>query len=455
MERSIKNRLLLIMMLCLAVPVLMFAGCGGAKDDSDDTAYAYCSTEYNASFGNYGSFSICAMDGYELERDFSDLSKFTLGGAFAGMKIEKMAYYSETDRIVVDLTGTLASGDGGTISGSGIVKNKSTSINVRITPASASSNNKIFDNVEEQKITIELVNACFNKDIKASDFALSGACKNMTVASVSTDSTVDDEGGTVLSQTAVLTLKGNPTGSDYAYIDISQSATTFNKSFRVVLETDLYGAVIRNDHIDTDTLSDIVYVDAVNVSFSDTISASNITFDGALKDYATLKEVKFVNKKLIALYLTFPYTFVSSVVTEQVDNKDVESLKSGVGYITFDKDSVVEKHAFTCSTNIASPEIESTVVVNGNVITMQLNLLHEQWGFVTEYNSSLTSCATGEAITLTHISVNVVEEKCSVEITLPKDSKGLMVFTIKDAYDIVDSNGKDVEVDVKIYVYVA
>lgn len=410
----------------------------------DETAYAYCTEFYNAAFGNYGSFSVTASDNAELETSFDDLTKFTLGEAFSGLKIESAVYSEDDYRITFSLTGALAEGDNGTIEGNGIVKGKSVKVSVPVASAEATSESVVYGNASEQQIELNLMNACFNKTIAPKDFVLSGAAKNMTIKSVSTDSAVDEDGNDELSQSAILTLTGATDGTDYAYIEISASATTYNKPLTVSLTTDFYGASVLNDHIDTFKLSDTVYVQAHNEFFKKDINTDNITFDGALKDYATIKEVEFVNSELVALHLSFPYTFVNAYDSNKNDS---------IGYIKFGADAIESGKEFSCSVLVASPDINYVLRIDEKNVSMEFTLDHEEWNLLSFYPFQVYY-PDGTEVLVQNIETVNLDEYLSIKFTLPDTYEGLLYFELADAYNIVKSDGSSEDITIKTYFYI-
>lgn len=412
---------------------------GKGNNTPDETAYAYCTEFYNVAFGNYGSFTLTASDNGELETNFDDLTLFTLGGAFSGLKIEYAVFSEENYSVTFTLSGALDNGDTGTIEGKGIIKGKSVKVNVPISPASASSESVIYDNVAEQKIELQLINACFNKTLSATDFVLSGASKNMAIKSVSTVNTVDDDGNDVLSQTASLTLTGSPDGTDYAYVEILASATTFNKPLNISLKTDFYGASVLNDHIDTFTLSDVVYVKANNVAFKKTIGKDDITLDGSLKNYAEIAEVEFINGEQLAIRLTFPYTFVN--------------VNDSIGYIKFKANATDSGKEFSCSVIVASPEINYEIQINDKTVVMELTLDHEEWNLLSPYPFKVYY-QDGTEILVSGIDIVNLDDYLSITFILPDNCQGLLYFEIEDAYDIIKDESSKQNVTIKTYFYI-
>ncbi len=424
--------------LCLC----MLSACNRTNNSdttNDEIAYAYCTKFYDVAFGNCGSFSITAMDNAELETTFDDLTKFTLGEAFTGLKLEYAEYNEANYSVTFSLSGALAEGDKGTIEGNGIIKGKSVKVDVPISSADVTTESVVYDNVEEQQIKLDLVNACFNKTLTTSDFVLSGAMKNMTIKSVSTDNTVDDDGNDVLSQSAVLTVTGSPDGTDYAYIEILTNATTYNKPLSVSLTTDFYGANVLNDHIDTFKLSDVIYIRANNESFSKSINKDDITLDGALKNYATISEIEFVSDKLVALHLSFPYTFI--------DTND------SIGYITFGANATESGKVFSCSVLIATPEIKFTLQVQDKNVSMELTLDHEEWNMLSSYPFKVYYI-DGTEVLVRNVDIVVIDEYLSIKFTLPDACEGLFYFELSDAYNIFKEDNTTENVMVKTYFYI-
>ena len=420
---------LFCLILCVTLCATLLVACGDKKENENptDIAYAYCCTEYDVEFGNYGYFSITVADGnFELETQFNDLSKFTLGGAFAGMEITGAVYDEIYDKINFAVKGELASGNIGTIEGEGIVKGRSVKVDIPISKAWASTDDILFDNSTEHQITVELFSACFEKDVSADDFALSGAAKDMTIKSVKTEYAVDENGEDVLSQVAILTLEGNTNGSDYAYIDILNDATTYNDTLRVTVNTMHRGAIIMSDHIDTFEGEDLIYIEARNITFKEGISAEDLTLMGALKDYAVIDKIDFVSESLIGVYLTFPYTFVD--------------VYNNIGYIQFGADTNVEGLEFLCSSVVSAPRLQYTVTTEGNNVAMTLGLEHAMFNLIDTYSFEITD-ADGNKIHVNNLEIDNVDGELKVTFTMPDNCEGTYLFELSSAYDVVKSDG--------------
>ena len=444
MVRSMKKRNSLLLLGCL-VSGLLLVSCGednsSSSQTTDETAYAYCIEYYNASFGNYGSFAIGAMEGVELETDFSDLTKFTLGDAFSGMRIESAQYSDDNYIVSFDLTGSLAEGSSGSIEGEGIVKGRSVKIDVPIAEAYMSSETVIYEGLSEQEVTLELTNSCFNTGLTASDFALTGAAKNMSVKAVSVEQAKDEEGNDALPQTAVLTLSGDPDGTDYAYIEVKSSALTYNKNLSVSLKTDVRGVFILNDNIDTFSLTDVLSIEATNIDFNESITKDDVTFGGVLKDYATVKSIERVSSKLITLTLAFPYTYLES-----------ES-GSNIGYVKLSSEATSAGKEVVCSALVGVPEIKSDIKINGKAVTMELVLENGEWNLLGP--SPFQVCnPDGSEVIVSELSVVNLDESLSIKFNLPDDCSGLLYFTLENAYSVVSSDGGSVDVSVKTYFYI-
>ena len=429
-------------LLCLVLCLTCLAACikGGSNPPNADEITVYCSQEYSASFGNYGFFAVTVMEEeVELETTFDDLSGLQLGGAFSGMRIDR-AQYNETDhQIEFCVIGELASGKYGTVEGEGIVKGLSVKVNVPISEAFASANGVLYESVEQQKIELELLGACFNKDITAADFVLRGAMRNMTVTAVSTDHAVDDDGEEVLSQTAILTVSGLADGTDYAYIEISDAATTYNQPLQVVVNTEHRGAVVTNEYIDTFALSDVIYVEAKNLTFSETVTVEDVTLGGILQDYAVLRSVDVVNDSMLALHLSFPHTFVGG--------------EDPMGYITLDADTNDAQLEIVCSAVVAAPTLEYSIEIDGKQVFMELTLEHAEFNLMDMYPFTLYY-SDGEEILVTDLEIVDIDEYLSISFALPSDCEGLLYFELEDAYDVVAPNGSTESVTVKTYFHV-
>lgn len=412
----------------------------GTGNNDEDASLVYCCLEYGAGFGNYGCFAITTLDeGVEFETKFDDLEKFTLGGAFSGMSIDSVYFDEEDHQVVFSISGKLSAGRYGTVEGEGIVKGKSVKAEIPVSRAFASTEDVVYDNMEKQQIQIDLMQACFNKDVSVGDFTLSGALQNMTVESVSTDYAVDENGEDVLSQTAILTLSGYTNGSDHGYIEISEKATTYNEALKLSLSTEFRGAVISNDHIDTFKLNDVIYVEAQNITFSENIKAEDIVLEGALKDYAIIDEIDFVDTGLIGIHFSFPYTFINE--------------NNNIGYIKFAPQTNVENTEFVCSALVAAPDIECNMTIEGKKAEIVLTLDHEEFDLLDMYPFSIYD-ASGKEILVTGLEIINLDEYLSITFDLPTDYSGIIYFEILDAYSVVLQDGTNKSITVKAHFYI-
>jgi len=437
MVNDMKKRIFTILLSIISL--FFIAACGNNSDNGnngDDNAYAYCSQFYSAAFGNYGSFEIELLDDSEFESVF-DISKITLSGAFSGMEIASVYLVENSDAVAFNISGNLNEGDYGIVSGEGIVKGKSTEIFIPITQAYANSESKIYANTEEQTIKIDLVSACFNATLVPEDFILDGAAKNMTIKSVTSDYTVDDDGEIILAQTATLTLTGDPSGTDYAYIDVKSSATTFNKTVRAVLNTDYYGAYIANDFIDSFSLSDTIYIKANNVVFAENVSKDDLTLGGALENYAIIESVEVVDESLLALHLSFPYTFVN--------------YQECIGYIEFSANTNLERKVFTCSAILSSPEIDFVFSKNETSVTIELTLQNEVFNLLA---TPKVKDKDGNEISLSGVEIIDIDNYVSITFDIPENYSGTITCEIENAYDIVLSDSTKENVMVKASFYI-
>lgn len=436
MVSDMKKRILAILISLICLFGITACDNGGDNDNNgDDVSYAYCSQFYSAVLGNHGSFEIQLIDDNEFESTL-DTSKITLSGAFSKMQIASVYLGEDSDAVTFNIVGELSEGDYGIVSGEGIVKGKSTQVFIPITQAYASSNSTIYSNVEEQTIQIDLTSACFNASLSCEDFILDGAAKNMTIKSVATNYVVAD-GETILSQTATLTLTGEPSGTDYAYINVKSSATTFNKTLTAVLSTDYYGAYIANDFIDSFLLSDTIYVKANNISFVEEISKDDITLGGALKDYAVIDEIDVVDETLVGIKLSFPYTFVNYI--------------DCIGYIEFSENTNVEGKSFTCSAILSSPELQVGFTKNETAVTIELTLLNEDFNII---SSPVVKDEDGTDIVLTAVETVEIDNYISISFNIPENYSGVVFVEIENAYSIVapDSSIKNVTIKTSFYI---
>lgn len=427
-----------VVAVLIVVVVVIFMINNKTKKDTTDYAEVYCCEEYNAGFGNGGSFSIAVMESIEFEKSFNDLSKLTLGGAFSGMKLGSVCYSELGDRIEFELSGSLSEGDYGTVEGTGLVKDKFVKIDIPITKPLVSSTDNLYDNLDTQQVELELISACFNKNISASDFELGGTAKDMIIENVVTDNTVDDEGNDILPQKAVLTLKGNTLGSDYAYIKILSNATTYNKDLNVSIKTDFCGAHISNDHIDTFTLYDIVYIESDNTTFSNKLSKESIILDGVLKDYAVVEDVDYVDDNLLGVKLSFPYTYLDTA--------------NNIGYIKIAADANAMGKELVCSTIVVTPKIESEIELDGNSVKLELIMEHEEFN---ELSSSQFKVyyPNGNEVAISGTDIIKSDNKLDISFKLPDSFEGLMYFEIKDAYDVIKEDGSKEIISIKNNFY--
>ncbi len=434
---------------------------GGKTSNEEAIAYAYCSTEYNASFGNYGTFCVSALDNNELEKEFNDLSKFTLKDAFSEMTLTGASYSEEgfTPAIVFSLSGTLSEGKTGSIEGEGIIKGKSVKVTIPITEAQAESKSRINVNYEgKQKVDISLLNACFNKNISSNDFLLDGALKNMTIESIRNEVVLDDLGEEVLSQEAELTITGFSKDEDYGIIDILPSATTYNETLRIIINTQAYGVSLINDHIDTFTLKDTINVQSDIVTFNRSIKTDDITLGGVLKDYATIESIEYTDQKHITVNLSFPYTFVGGKKT--VTNEDgttFESVLSNVGYLTFGKNVTDSGKEFVCSIVVKAPELDANISTTGQTVHIDLTIKHEEF-FTMLSADAFRIYRNGdgtEEIVVKNKNICIVDGVAKIDFTLPDDCNGLFYLEIEDAYDVISNNdGKEESVTIRTYFYI-
>ena len=413
-----------LVVLLAGVCLTSAAALSACKEDPQGevivTETAYCYTPYNAG-GNYGVFAIAAGDEYQLEEEPS-VDGLTLGGAFAGMEIYSAAYSEEENLTYVALSGLLGEGDVGTIAGEGIVEGENISVDVMIEEATAATEDAIYNFTGGAVINITLENACFNADLGAEDIVLSGAAENMNVVSVSTVTYDDGEGGEVLSEFATVTLSGDPNGMETAYLTLAPSATTYNREIVCTVSTDFCGGVIENEHIDTYLGSDTVYVTAHNVTFTEDLSG--ITLGGALADYATIVSAKAVSSGLVAIELSFPYTFVAQ--------------EGSAGYIEFPASTNEEGSGCSCTAAVAAPAIEYSYSQSGTRVNLEITLEHGALNDGLTAEDVVFSVMDGEGgaevawLTLSHTED---ADSLSVAITLPENYEGGMVtFTIADAY---------------------
>ena len=244
----------------------------------DDVAIVYCSNYYDASYGEFGYFTITPFEDIELETKYDDLSSFKLGEAFSNMLIKEIRLNEDGYSIDVCVIGELTTGKYGTFEGNGLVKNKNVKVNVPINEAFAVSDSIIYSNVKEQTVVIDLWSTCFKKELTVADFVLSGAAEDMQIKAIEFEN-YENFDEKFYPQTVILTLTGDPNGLSYAYIDILDAATTYNEDIRVVINTDFYGGTILNENIDTYTNYDTVYVELNNLTFKSDLEITDIVAD--------------------------------------------------------------------------------------------------------------------------------------------------------------------------------
>ncbi|MGN0328821.1 MAG: hypothetical protein ACI4D4_07550 [Lachnospira sp.] len=435
-----KKRIIMIIgFIAIIVVILTVVIFNMRGNKSSEESLVFCSAAYDAGYGEYGSFSISITDGAVFSTSFKDLSKFELGGAFSGMKVEDVRY-DEVDNVVVfTLSGDLQEGDCGTVEGKGIVQNKRVKVDIPIEIAQAASNDVINDNSPTNQIEITLQSACFKDNLSTDDFILSGAASDMKIESVISEASKGDDGETLLSQKAILTLSGYSTGSDYAYVKVLESATTYNKELDLVITTDFKGAYILNDHVDTYTLSDVVHIKADDITFNNNLSKEDFSLEGCLKDYATIKNVEYINNSLIELQLDFPYAY---------NNATHE-----IGYIILNADTNSLKQELTCSTIVVSPEIKSDIQINEKNITINLTMDHEEFNSITTDQFNLYY-SNGNPVNITGTNIEKNDNNIIISFTIPEGCKGVLYYELRDAYDIFNSKGNTENIMIKSYLYV-
>lgn len=429
------KKYLFITLLVLCFVILASCHQDDNSDENNDPALAYCSEYYNASFGEIGFFAISVLDENELEKEFNDLSKLTLSGAFSDMEIKKIVLNEDEISVNVFVSGSLNSGSTGYIEGFGIVKNQNIKVAIPIVEASASCDSKIYGNMNEQLLEIELSNACFKKQITKDDFVLSGAASSMEIVNVS-NNYYEDEGDVILSQTVVLTLKGEPDGTSNAYIDILKSATTYNEDLRVVLDTDFYGGTILNDYIDTFKTFDIIYVESKNITFNHEINKNDIVFEGALKDYATITDIKVIKEDLVALHVSFPYTNVK--------------LYDNIGYIKFNKETNQENIEFECTAIVESPSIECDLKIENNLVNMVIEIDNGEFNMLDMYPFKLCY-SSGEEILVANLNIINIDGYLNISFNLPNISSEILYFELENAYTIITEEGLTKDITIKFY----
>lgn len=411
-------------------------------DEDAEVAYAYCSRNYNAGSGYFGRFDLTLVPGYSFT-DLSDLSSITLSEAFSGMTTHS-AGLSENDEetVIFYLTGALEEGDYGLISGTGLIQDQDVSIRVLIDDASASSNDILYNGVEEQTLTINLVDACFDSEnISLTDFTLSGSLEDMTVESFVIEDPVYEEGEefAYLPSSITLTLSGDPDRyNDVGYVTIANSATTYKEDLLCIVETAYRGGTVINDYIDTYTLEEIVFVESSNLHFVDDIEKSAITLGGAFEDYATITDVSVISETLVSISLSFPHTFVTT--------------SDALASFTFDSITNTEGVAFTSYGYVETPEINFTLTQNNRLITLDFTLDHEEFNLLDTYPFSLYQADGTEVIVSSLETVNI-DGNLHISFQLPEDVSGLFTFILENAYDVVNQEGETVDVTIEMTFY--
>lgn len=421
----------IILCALLACPLALTA-CGNEEVLIYEAAYCY--DPYDAG-GTYGVFSVAVGDEYYLEEE-PGTDKLTLSGAFAGMEIYAAEYSEEEDLTYISLSGKLGAGEYGVVSGKGLVKGESVSVTVPIKEATATSSSVIYDFTGGAVVDVTLGGACFTADFGIDDISLGGAAENMTVTSVTTYAAEDGEGGKVLSNEARIELSGDPNGMDAARITLLPSATTFNREIDCMVQTDFCGGVVLNDHIDTYSGSDVVYISAHNVTFTGT---GGITLGGALGDYAEIASAEVVSPELVVIELSFPYTLLSD--------------EGGAGYIEFPASTNEEGIEFFCAAVVAAPDVEYTHSQSGSDFTVDITLLHDTFGSPTSGDVTFIDCDTFSELSVSGVTLEKSADgrTLTLTFTLPESYTGsLIMFRIDGAYG--DSAESLVSVAGELYV---
>ena len=395
----IKKTFILLLLFCL----MFVSACTNDEPSDDDVAVVYCSNYYDASYGEIGYFTITPFEDIKLETKYDDLSSFKLGEAFSNMSIKEIRLNEDGYSIDVCVIGELTTGKYGTFEGNGIVKNKNVKVNVPINEAFAVSDSIIYSNVKEQTVVIDLWSTCFKKELTVADFVLSGAAEDMKIKEIEFKN-YENFDEKFYPQTVILTLTGDPNGLSYAYIDILDAAITYNEDIRIVINTDFYGGTILNENIDTYTNYDTVYVELNNLTFKSDIEITDIELDGVLKDYAVIQEVELLKEDLIAILLTFPYTFVSSY-----DN---------IGYIKFSPNTNNENIEFSCTAIVSSPSIDYNIIIDNNEVNIILELENGEFNLLDMYPFDLYY-SNGDNILVTNLSIINIDGLLEISFKLP------------------------------------
>jgi hypothetical protein len=286
------------------------------------------------------------------------------------------------------------------------------------------------------------------------DFELSGAAESLTISTVRTDPYIDpDTEDVYLSQTAIVTLSGNIGLGDYAYIKVNSDATTYNKQLSVVISTKSYGGVVLNDSIETNSLSDVVYVQAKNITFKQGIKNDEITISGALEDYAKIEKVEVVTSSLVAIHLSFPYTYFRKLET---DENGSQSISSDIGKFSFASTTNDEGVAFDCTSYVATPRVSCSIEKDGKNVTISLTLDYGEFNMLDLYSFTLTDELENEILTSNVNTVNI-DESLTISFTVPdsyKNYSGILYFTIEGAYDITNSEGETQSITIRTPLYI-
>lgn len=404
---------------------------------ADDVAIVYCSNYYDASYGEIGYFTITPFEDIELETKYDDLSSFKLGEAFSNMLIKEIRLNEDGYSIDVCVIGELTTGKYGTFEGNGLVKNKNVKVNVPINEAFAVSDSIIYSNFKEQTVVIDLWSTCFKKELTVADFVLSGAAEDMQIKEIEFENyeKFDEK---FYPQTVILTLTGDPNGLSYAYIDILDAAITYNEDIRVVINTDFYGGTILNENIDTYTNYDTVYVELNNLTFKSDLEITDIELDGVLKDYAVIAEIELLKENLIAISLSFPYTFINTY-----DN---------IGYIKFSSNTNNENIEFVCTSIVVSPSIDYDVTINNDEVKMKLELENGEFNVLDFYPFNLYY-SNGEKILVTNLSIINIDGYLEISFKLPDISKKIIYFELENAYEITNVFGVKENKTIKTILY--
>lgn len=434
-----KNRSITI--LALLASCTLISSCGNKDSDKEikDEFNSYVSSSFNASLWKNGSFSIALGAGYEFE-DTLNISSLTLGGAFKDMKIleaSKVSFEEENQNVSFYLSGILNEGSSGSIKGKGIVKNEEIDLIVPIEEAYLECETALNSDANENEAILELTNACFLENINPSHFTLDEdtlSVKSVEVIDFDTSGYKDG----YLPNRVKLTIEGRTSETQEINLVVDKNALNYNKSLSCSIEYLYRGADLLNNEIDTYNLTDTLSFEAQNINFNDTIKPSDFTFEGVLKDYASVKSVEVIDKKHLNLELSFPCDFLS---LDTLDN---------VGYIVFNGSTNEENVSFKVGALLLRPTYDFEFSYVNSTCVLEVTLRNEEFEDVA--NMTLIANDGEKDFTLNDLKIKKEGNKLIVTFLKNESLSGLINLTIKNAFSSIGTNGTKTSQDIKLSV---